>query len=470
MEQARRWLFILAVIVTMVGAACGGKAGPAPEEVGPADEPSEAQVVTGRAAVESVEVTIKESFPVQVSVTAHGSLRDGCTEVARVEQMAYGRNIMIGLFTQRLADAACTEAVVPFEEVIPVDVAGLSAGTYNVIVNSVGVTFTLEVDNVAPRPGVRKPENCPDASEGTTVFLNKEHGYCLLFPAGFAVDTPQPATVVISAPPDEETSGVRTSLSITSEPGDGQTVQDVVAALAGQYPDLELVTTETAIGGEQAVVVENLPGRTGNRQAFVVYADVLYTLVAQPVDEALPEATEVAEQIWSVVTGSLAFVQGSVEGAGEPPPPAAGALVDERFDDLGIRIRRPEDWTVERLPAAYALVPADVALPGGSYMLSFGLIEDVPTDDLDAVVEAMTARFEEQGESGFTFGVAFLYGVDSAMVYGLRDACIEAIIPGDGFVRTITVGPDACDASGALNNQVVSDILNSVELFEPAGY
>ena len=42
----------------------------------------------------------------------------------------------------------CTTEVVPFEEIIPLDVYGLSAGDYTVDVNSVTDTFTLDMDNV----------------------------------------------------------------------------------------------------------------------------------------------------------------------------------------------------------------------------------------------------------------------------------------------------------------------------------
>jgi inhibitor of cysteine peptidase len=41
----------------------------------------------------------------------------------------------------------CTQALVPFEETIPLDVEGLLAGEYTVNVNGVMATFTLDVDN-----------------------------------------------------------------------------------------------------------------------------------------------------------------------------------------------------------------------------------------------------------------------------------------------------------------------------------
>jgi len=49
-------------------------------------------------------------------------------------------------------------ALVPFEEVIPLDVAGLHAGTYIVDVNGMMESFTLDVDNTLPTDEYGDPE------------------------------------------------------------------------------------------------------------------------------------------------------------------------------------------------------------------------------------------------------------------------------------------------------------------------
>jgi len=54
----------------------------------------------------------------------------------------------VEITTIRPTNVECTTKVVPFEETIPLDVYGLSAGDYTVDVNSVTDTFTLGVDNV----------------------------------------------------------------------------------------------------------------------------------------------------------------------------------------------------------------------------------------------------------------------------------------------------------------------------------
>jgi hypothetical protein len=147
-SRLRRVLPIGALFLPLLLAACGlplpgGRATP----TGPSSTPA---TVTGMARVEEIDILIMESFPVQVAVVARGNLPDGCTEIDGVEvRFEPERNRFLAqITTVREADAVCTEALVPFEERIPLDVYGLPAGTYTVDVNGVTGTFTLDVDNV----------------------------------------------------------------------------------------------------------------------------------------------------------------------------------------------------------------------------------------------------------------------------------------------------------------------------------
>ncbi len=98
--------------------------------------------------VDSVEVLIMESFPVQVSVAVSGNKSVPCVEflpaaVARQDN----------LFTVVLAESvlgpeeSCIAIIDPFETSVSLDVLGLAAGTYTVQVNGVQAEFTLQTDN-----------------------------------------------------------------------------------------------------------------------------------------------------------------------------------------------------------------------------------------------------------------------------------------------------------------------------------
>jgi hypothetical protein len=97
--------------------------------------------------VDEVEVLLMESFPVQAAVLISGNLADGCTGLVRTEVARTGDQFVITLFTYRPADRMCTEALVPFTERVALDIAGLPAGKYEVVVGEQTTAFTLDVDN-----------------------------------------------------------------------------------------------------------------------------------------------------------------------------------------------------------------------------------------------------------------------------------------------------------------------------------
>ena len=103
--------------------------------------------IIGLAPVEEIEIVILESFPVQVHVIASGNLPDPCTEISEVLQEREGNTFFITIKTYR-SPGLCIQVLAPFEEIIPLEVYGLPAGTYIVDVNGVQDIFVLEVDNI----------------------------------------------------------------------------------------------------------------------------------------------------------------------------------------------------------------------------------------------------------------------------------------------------------------------------------
>jgi inhibitor of cysteine peptidase len=153
----------LALAATVLIAACSGQPGGAPStatvaptEVPPSAtpapeghdiDPTPGAVITGTAQIDTIDLLIMESFPVQINAHVVGWLGDGCTSMGEVTQTREGNTITVNIPTTRPAEAVCTMQLVGFEETIPLDVAGLPAGTYTVDVNGVTETFTLDVDN-----------------------------------------------------------------------------------------------------------------------------------------------------------------------------------------------------------------------------------------------------------------------------------------------------------------------------------
>ena len=126
-------------------------------------------VIEGLADVDEVEIMVLESFPVQVNVAARGSLPDSCTEIDEVTVRWKGDAFLIIIATSRPADAVCAQVITPFEEVIPLDMVGLKAGTYTVDVNGVTGIFELQVDNILKEGMLSVSELLGDAVYDTEV-------------------------------------------------------------------------------------------------------------------------------------------------------------------------------------------------------------------------------------------------------------------------------------------------------------
>ncbi|MHB8134558.1 MAG: hypothetical protein ACYDH1_10090 [Anaerolineaceae bacterium] len=101
-----------------------------------------------QAYVDQIQINLMESFPLQVSVTVTGNLPDGCTTLEEIQALQVDdQTFEIRVFTNRMIDALCTQALVPFEENVNLDVRNLPAGTYTVKAYDLLETFTLDIDN-----------------------------------------------------------------------------------------------------------------------------------------------------------------------------------------------------------------------------------------------------------------------------------------------------------------------------------
>ncbi len=149
---APRWACLAVLIIALaVLAACRpGTEATATPTAGPTPEPTleSTEPVRGQAQVNNIDVLILESFPVQVNVVARGDLPDSCTQIDEIISQQSGQMFRVAVTTLRQPAAGCAEALVPFEQSISLDVVGLPAGTYDVLVNGVEGSFTLAVDNI----------------------------------------------------------------------------------------------------------------------------------------------------------------------------------------------------------------------------------------------------------------------------------------------------------------------------------
>lgn len=101
---------------------------------------------------EKVEAVVVDSSPIQVFLKVSGEFSNGCAFFQQINQTLKNNKFEITLHVGPNPfppDIACTAALVPYEEIIPLEVYGLPAGTYDYSVNGEHTgSFTLTRDNV----------------------------------------------------------------------------------------------------------------------------------------------------------------------------------------------------------------------------------------------------------------------------------------------------------------------------------
>ncbi|MCK5317725.1 MAG: hypothetical protein KAJ55_07410, partial [Anaerolineales bacterium] len=106
--------------------------------------------IRGEAVVENVEIIFLESFPLQVHMVASGYLPDPCTEIDEISVERDVNRFEVLITTLREAEVMCIQVIEAFEQNIPIDVYGLPAGDYTVMVNGIDAEFTFLQDNSIP--------------------------------------------------------------------------------------------------------------------------------------------------------------------------------------------------------------------------------------------------------------------------------------------------------------------------------
>jgi|GEM_PF-2190655 len=105
------------------------------------ENPPEGNYMPVNTVIESVEVAILESFPMQLQLTVSGYQPDGCDFPVEVEQSVEGNDVTLHIYRNVPADAMCPMVLNPYEETIMVD-GSFEGGTVNIQIND----FSTSVD------------------------------------------------------------------------------------------------------------------------------------------------------------------------------------------------------------------------------------------------------------------------------------------------------------------------------------
>ncbi|HSR33168.1 MAG TPA: hypothetical protein VLY63_21595 [Anaerolineae bacterium] len=172
---------------------------------------------------------------------------------------------------------------------------------------------------LAPQSGASPA--CPEARAGQQQLVDREAGYCLLYPSEYSLVQPEPgvAEIVVGSVLNH----VQPRVSIRVEDAGGRILDEAVAQMEADYVPAgwEVTRQDITVDGVEAVVLDNLPGQDLNRRVALVRDGRLYTLFLAPIGDEGSETRQQAEMLYRLVLDSLRFLP-----TGEPAqPPATNA-------------------------------------------------------------------------------------------------------------------------------------------------
>ena len=146
---------------------------------------------------------------------------------------------------------------------------------------------------------------CPQPADGTALLQNEELGYCLLYPDNYMVEPREGADIVVI---DSIMNHVDPRFDITVEEAAGRTAAEAAEEWAQGWLGLELPRSTITVAGEEAVVVDDVPGQELSRYLFVVHGDRLYRMMFTHTSPDLGETYTRAQNLYTVVTNSFQFL------------------------------------------------------------------------------------------------------------------------------------------------------------------
>jgi len=151
------------------------------------------------------------------------------------------------------------------------------------------------------------PAACPAPSAGEEVFVNAADGYCLLLPAGYVAETTAPGNTSIVQGSIMNHVDPRVGIEVTD--AGGRTLDEIGEQFVAEYaPGFPVARGTTTVGGEDALVLDNLPGQDLNRRVAVIRDGRLYSFFFTPLGEE-GEARSAFESFYQGILDSFEFLE-----------------------------------------------------------------------------------------------------------------------------------------------------------------
>ena len=174
---------------------------------------------------------------------------------------------------------------------------------------------------VIPTQVASLENTCPIPTADTKLQRNDNDGYCLLYPS---YSTSLTGLIVIN--PSTNSGGDMPGdawLSIQTETAGNRTAAQVAdERIASAGAGFTITRKDVTVDGEQAVVVDGLPGQDSTRYVFIVHGNRLYTFEFAPWYPNVTAPTPL-ENLYATVITSLHFLPSNT------PPAIAGVDISD---------------------------------------------------------------------------------------------------------------------------------------------
>jgi hypothetical protein len=144
---------------------------------------------------------------------------------------------------------------------------------------------------------------CPEAAPGAELLRVEEHGYCLLYPSGYSIERPNPEETVLVVGSLLDVSNPRLYIKVTD--ARESTLEQTVDAVVADFPGFEISRSSATIGGQNAIVLDGVPGQDISRQIVIVRDGRMYQFTFVPASEDAGEIYTRMEELYKMVVDSL---------------------------------------------------------------------------------------------------------------------------------------------------------------------
>ncbi len=216
-------------------------------------------------------------------------------------------NLPGGMFSQREAFVSANGfkyqlALSPRPEDEPA-LADAAGQVWNLMLNSL-VLFPP----ARPLPLAQPDQLCPKAGPDTKLWVDEAQGFCLLYPADFALSADIPGEIIGSAVLSDthDWGKVYTSLTLGAYDQPPSQIQKPAPPETNVDPSTVVTTT---IGGANAVTYDFIGAPWRQHTADILFRVSRYTMVGPWDGQVFPRGAADARRLWDTVTKSIVFFE-----------------------------------------------------------------------------------------------------------------------------------------------------------------